>query len=122
MEQLRPAEIEIPFIEAGHHHLRCVLLQHPSDGGGGLAIVGELAADKGRIRAQPHRLTDRHPRAHPESSCPVAGTLDHSARFPAPPDHKQLHIPEGRLLSAADFDKEGIEIDVENSDRHSRTF
>ena len=84
----------------------------------GVPIVGEGALEEGGLGTKSHRLGDGHPRPHSEAAGGIRRGLHYSPLVPAAAHDQALHLPELRVMAAANLYEEGVEIDVKQSGRH----
>ena len=80
--------------------------------------MGEGALKEGGLGTESHCLGDGHPRPHSEAAGGIRRGLDYSPLVPSTADDQALHLPELRVMAAANLYEEGVEIDVKQSGRH----
>jgi hypothetical protein len=44
--------------------------------------------------------------------------LNYAARFPLATDYQEFNVAQRRVVATADLHEEGVEVNVENPDRH----
>jgi hypothetical protein len=118
METLGAGEVQVGLVERRHHDGGREALEHAVDGAGRGAVVRERALEEGRLRAEAHRLADRHAGVDPEAARPVGGGLHHAALVAASADHQQLDVAQLGMSLATHLDEKGVEVDVENARAH----
>ena len=118
IEPLGAREVQVRLVERSHHDRRREPLEHPAHRARGGAIVRKRALEERGLRAETHRLGDRHAGVDPEAARRVRRGLHHAALVPATADDQQLDLPQLGMPLPADFDEEGVEIDVENARAH----
>jgi hypothetical protein len=77
--------------------------------------MGERALEEGGLGAEPDRLRDRHPGVDAVAPGAVRRRLYHPALIPPPAHHQELEVAQLGMALAADFDEEGVEIDVDDA-------
>ena len=122
MEPLGSAEIEVGLIQRAHDHEWREVLEHRPDRARCFRVVLEGALEERCLRAQADCFSDRHAGMNAETASAIRSGLYHSSLVAPATDNQKLQVAQFRMIVPADFDEEGIEIDMYDAGGHDGAY